>query len=82
MKKEFNGHKQQKQKPIDEIVGIEKQRIKIIKAKIYSLVVENCQSKNPHFEGIIHYSLFFSVIIVHFVFNFILIQKKSESKIK
>jgi len=36
LKKEFNEHKQQKkqkQKPIDEIMGIEKQRIKIIKAK-------------------------------------------------
>ena len=52
MKKEFHEHKQQKenQKPIDKIMGIEKQRIKIIKALIYSMLADNCQSKNPHFS--------------------------------
>ena len=39
-----------------------------------SMVAENCQSKNPHFEGIIYYYfLFLSVITFHFLFNFILI---------
>ena len=52
LKKEFHEHKQQKenQKPIDKIMGIEKQRIKIIKALIYSMLAGNCQSKNPHFS--------------------------------
>ena len=47
--------KKKKKKPIDEIMGIEKQRIKIIKAKSTLMVAENCQSKNPHFEEIIYY---------------------------
>ena len=36
-----------------------------------SVVAETCQSKNPHFEGIIfYYFLFLSVITFHFLFNF------------
>ena len=62
--------------------GNRKAKNKDYKSKIYSMVAENSQSKNPHFEGIIFYFLFLSVIIVHSPFNFILIQKKSESKIK
>ena len=78
-KKQFNENKQQKekQKPIDEIMGIEKQRKKIVKAKTTLWWPRTAESpKNPHFGGIIYYLLFLSVIIVHFLF------KRNQNKTK